>query len=321
MALHLVTGGAGFIGSHLVEALLRRGDSVRVLDDFSTGRRENLEGADGWRREGGGTLDVLEGDIRDAETCRRALDGAEVVFHQAARASVPRSIAEPVATEQVNVIGTLNILMAARQGGARRVVAASSSSVYGASAVLPKSEEMKCEPLSPYALSKLGAETYCLMFHALYGLEAVALRYFNVFGPRQDPASQYAAVIPRFLTALLERRRPVVYGTGEQTRDFTFVENVVQANLLAARVGKEACGRVFNIACGRRVSLLELLALLEKITRCAADPVHEPACPGDVPHSLASISQARAVLGYEPHVGFEEGLQRTAEHFRSKGRA
>jgi nucleoside-diphosphate-sugar epimerase len=307
----LVTGGAGFIGSHLVEHLLKNGGTVRVLDDFSSGRRENLAMAPAWAGEGGGRLDLIEGDIRDPATCRRAVAGVEVVYHQAALGSVPRSVDDPVTTEEVNVGGTLQVLLAARDAGVRRVVAASSSSVYGDSPRLPKIEEMACEPLSPYALSKYAAETYCRLFFRLYGLETVALRYFNVFGPRQDPNSQYAAVVPRFLAALRAGQRPVVYGTGEQTRDFTYVENVVDANRTAAEAPREACGLAYNIACGERISLLELLACLERMTGRHAEPEFQPMRAGDVLHSLADTQRAARLLGFRGRIGFEEGLART----------
>ena len=307
----LVTGGAGFIGSHLVERLLKAGGSVRVLDNFSTGRTENLAAAPEWAREGGGRFDLVEGDIRDAAVCRRAAEGAEVVYHQAALGSVPRSVEDPVTTDEVNVGGTLRILLAAREAGARRVVVASSSSVYGDSPTLPKDEEMPANPLSPYALSKYAAETYTRLFFRLYGLQTVALRYFNVFGPRQDPNSQYAAVIPRFLAALLTGARPVVYGTGEQTRDFTYVDNVVAANFAAAEAPLEACGLAYNIACGERISLLALLDALERLTGRRAEPEFQPARQGDILHSLAATERANRLLGWSGRIGFEEGLRRT----------
>jgi nucleoside-diphosphate-sugar epimerase len=312
-----VTGGGGFIGSHLVETLVRGGHSVRVLDDFSTGRRENLAEAKEWCRAGGGEFELVEGDIRDLETCTRSVDGVEVVFHEAALGSVPRSVEDPLTTEEVNVAGTLKVLLASRDAGVRRVVMASSSSVYGDTPTLPKSEEMECRPLSPYALSKLSAETYSRLFWRLYGLQTVALRYFNVFGPRQDPNSQYAAVIPRFTSALLEGRRPTIFGTGEQTRDFTYVGDVVQANQVASEAGLEACGGAYNIACGRQIVLLDLLAVLEKLTGQKASPVFEPPRAGDVLHSVASIARAEQDLGYRPSTGIEEGLRRTVEAARS----
>ncbi|HEU4388492.1 MAG TPA: SDR family oxidoreductase [Blastocatellia bacterium] len=308
--LFLVTGGAGFIGSHIVERLLRDGQSVRVLDNFSTGKEENLAGMRG-------NLEVIKGDVGDAGTVECAMKGAQVAFHQAALGSVPRSVEDPVSTHRSNVDGTMNVLLAAHKAGVKRVVYASSSSVYGETAQLPKHEEIPPEPLSPYALSKLVGEYYCSVFHRVYGVEAVSLRYFNIFGPRQDPNSQYSAVIPRFVTALLDGSRPVVYGDGRQTRDFTYVENVVEANLLAAE-REGAAGGVFNIACGGRYSLMELLSKLAELVGREADPVHESARAGDVRDSQASIERAKAGLGYQVTVGFEEGLKRTVEWYRSK---
>ncbi len=316
----LVTGGAGFIGSHLAEALLRRGDSVRVLDDLSTGRPQNLESMDNWARAGGGRAELVTGDIRSPQDCRAAMRGIEVVFHQAALGSVPRSVADPKTTDDVNAGGTLNVLLAAREAGARRVVAASSSSVYGDTPTLPKSEEMPSDPLSPYALSKLAGETWCRLFYRLYGFETVALRYFNVFGPRQDPDSQYAAVIPRFWTALLEGKSPVVYGDGEQTRDFTYIDNVVQVNLRAAEAPAEACGLAYNIAFGRRVSLLELLRIMGRLAGASAAPRFEPGRAGDVKHSLASIERAQRLLAYRPEIGIEEGLEKMLAYRQVTGR-
>src|SRR5215468_2872375 len=255
--LYLVTGGAGFIGSHICERLLRDGHAVRVLDDFSNGKEENL-GA--MRNE----IELFRGSVCDRDIIARAVKGAYVVFHQAALGSVPRSVADPLATHESNITGTLNVLLAARDLGVRKVVFASSSSVYGETPVLPKHEDMKPEPVSPYALSKLSAEQYCGVFHRVYGFETVALRYFNIFGPRQDPESQYAAVIPKFVTAVLAGRRPVIFGDGRQSRDFTYVDNVVEANLRASEA-EGAAGRFFNVACGGRYSLLDLLARIKDI--------------------------------------------------------
>lgn len=307
-ARYLVTGGAGFIGSHIAETLLRRGESVRILDNLATGRQDNVNALQGLP----GHLEIIEGDLRDAETVRTAVEGTEVVFHQGALASVPRSIADPVRSLETNINGTQNVLLAARDLGVRRVVYASSSSVYGNTPTLPKHEDMPTSPMSPYAVQKLTAELLCGVFTRIYGLETVSLRYFNVFGPRQDPASEYAAVIPRFLTALLEKRRPIVFGDGEQTRDFTYIENVVQANLLAA-TAPDAAGAAMNIGCGERISLNHVLELAGDLLGIKVEPDYREARPGDVRDSLADISKARRLLGYTPGVHFKEGLARTLE--------
>ena len=312
----LVTGGAGFIGSGLVRGLLARGDEVRVLDNFSAGKRENLEGV-------AGRLEVIEGDIRDRATCKSACRGVEAVLHQAAVGSVPLSIEDPLGTNDVNVTGTLNMLLAAREAGARRFVFASSSSVYGNSPDRVKDEAQLPRPESPYAISKLAGEAYTVVFHKVYSLETVPLRYFNIFGPRQDPESMYAAVIPRFATALLEGRPPRVFGDGGQTRDFTFVDNVVRANILGLTCPSAACGRPYNVACGVSTSLLELFRLLrEQVGGVAAriEPVHEPPQKGDVRDSLASIRAAREGLGYTVDVDVAEGLRRTVDWYRSQAR-
>ncbi|MBP7148396.1 MAG: SDR family oxidoreductase [Acidobacteria bacterium] len=316
----LVTGGGGFIGSNLVEALLGRGDDVRVIDNFSTGRRQNLARAESWARAGGGRFELMEADIRDRDAVARAVAGREVVLHQAAIPSVPRSVADPLASHTANVDGTLHLLLAARDAGVRRFVYASSSSVYGESPVLPKVETMPTDPLSPYALDKLAGETYCRLFTRLYRLPTVALRYFNVFGPRQDPASQYAAVIPRFITAVARREPPVIFGDGEQTRDFTFITNVVRANLLAAEARDEACGQAFNIACGDRVSLLDLVRRINEALGADVAPRLDDPRPGDIKHSLADIGKARRLLGYEPAVSLQDGLAATAEHLVAEAR-
>jgi nucleoside-diphosphate-sugar epimerase len=316
MALHLVTGGAGFIGSHITERLLSEGHDVRVVDDFSTGRRENLEfmpGSDRW-----GRLEVVPGDITDSQAARRAVAGVEVVFHQAAIPSVPRSVADPMASHEANASGTLNLLLAARDAGVRRFVYASSSSVYGDSPTLPKQESMPPEPLSPYAISKLSAELYARAFTRIYGLPTVGLRYFNVFGPRQDPNSEYAAVVPNFIMALARGKRPTIYGDGQQTRDFTYVSNAVDANLAAARCSEDAFGGAYNVACGQRVSLLELVARLNALSGTTLEPIHAAPRAGDVKHSLADISLAASKLGYQPAVDLDEGLSRTAAWFRKK---
>ena len=303
----LVTGGAGFIGSNIVEELLSRGQEVVVFDDFSTGRRENLEPylAD---------IELIEGDLRDASAVQRAVRGCTYVLHQGALPSVPRSVQNPLASNEVNVTGTLNVLLAARDAGVHRVVAASSSSIYGESPSLPKVETMPVLPMSPYAVSKLASEKYCAAFHKVYGLETVALRYFNVFGPRQDPTSQYSAVIPRFITAMMQGTRPVIYGDGHQSRDFTYVANVVEANLRACHA-TGAAGDFFNVACGERYSLLDLLSTLSNITGIPAEAQHEPARAGDVKHSLADISKIHRVMGFEPRVNFRKGLEKTVAHF------
>lgn len=308
MTLHLVTGGAGFIGSHLAARLVEGGDRVRVLDNLSTGSAENLKGF----RDG---IEFIEGDIRDLEALQRAVQGTECVFHLAALPSVQRSVQFPLEAEAVNAMGTLQVLEAARKAGVRRVIYASSSSIYGDSPRLPKREDLTPNPLSPYAVSKLTGEHYCRIYRRLHGLETVSLRYFNVFGPRQNPDSPYAAVIPRFIRALLGGQRPVVYGDGEQTRDFTFVSNAVEANVLASRA-EEAPGRVFNVACSTRTSLNRLLTLLQEITGAAVEAVHEPPRPGDVRDSQADIRQARKILGFNPAVDLEEGLRRTAQWFQ-----
>lgn len=313
MATYVVTGGAGFIGSNLVEALLRRGDDVRALDDFSTGRRVNLEQAPRWREAGGGSLAVIEDDVRDLDACRRAVDGAEYVLHQAAVPSVQRSVSHPLLTNEVNVGGTLNLLEAARGAGVRRFVFASSSAVYGESETLPKVETMPPAPISPYGLQKLTAESYCILYHRLYGLQTVALRYFNVFGPRQDPTSEYSAVIPLFITAVLDGRRPVIYGDGEQTRDFTYVANAVEVNLRACAAPPEACGRAYNVGCGERISLNALLARIAQLTGREVRPEHAAPRAGDIRDSLADVERARRALGYRGEVGLVEGLRRTIE--------
>ncbi|HUI10812.1 MAG TPA: SDR family oxidoreductase [Bacteroidota bacterium] len=306
----LVSGGAGFIGSNLVEALVRGGHRVSVLDNLSTGKRENLATL-------GAQVDVIEGDIRHYHTVWEALQGIEVVFHQAALPSVPRSVRDPLTSNAVNVDGTLNILYAAKDAGVKRVVYASSSSVYGDTPELPKHEGMRPNPQSPYAVSKLAAEQYCGVFTRLYGLETVALRYFNVFGPRQDPSSQYSAVIPKFIRAILAGERPVIYGDGEQTRDFTFVANVVDANLRAASA-TGARGVAMNCACHDRVSLNQLVAEINAILGTSVQPTYAEPRPGDIKHSFAAIDLAQKEIGYAPSVPFREGLQKTVAWYREK---
>jgi UDP-glucose 4-epimerase len=305
MSICLVTGGAGFIGSHLVEALLERGRAVRVLDDFSTGSPANLAAV----RD---RVEVIDGDITDLATVQAAMRGVGVVFHQAALASVPRSVADPLATHRACVDGTLHVLVAARDAGARRVVYAASSSAYGNSDRLPKSEKDPTAPLSPYAAAKLAGENYCAAFTEVYGLETVRLRYFNVFGPRQSPDSPYAAVIPRFLEALTAGRSPVIHGDGQQSRDFTFVADVVQANLLAASAPGVG-GRVYNVACGRRTTLLQLVEYLNRLLGTSVAPTHTPPRPGDVRHSQADIERARTDLGYRPTTEVAAGLRRCVD--------
>jgi nucleoside-diphosphate-sugar epimerase len=314
---YLVTGGAGFIGSNLVEALLRRGEAVVVLDDFSTGRRANLDQALRARPAGAPDPEILEGDLRDEALLRRAVRGVTHVLHQAALPSVQRSVEEPLLSHEVNATGTLRLLLAARDAGVARFVYASSSSVYGDTPDLPKREDMPAAPMSPYAASKLAGEHYCRMFTALYGLETVSLRYFNIFGPRQDPNSQYAAVIPNFVRAAIGGAAPTVYGDGLQSRDFTYVDNAVEANLLACEAPPAAAGRAYNIGCGDSATLLDLLRLLGAITGAPVAPAHAPPRPGDVRHSRAAIDAARAALGYAPSIGLEEGLRRTVAWFRA----
>jgi nucleoside-diphosphate-sugar epimerase len=310
MAFFLVTGGAGFIGSHIVRELLRRRQRVRVLDNFSTGRAENL-------RSSSGRIHLIRGDVRDTKVVQRAVRNIDYVLHQAALASVPRSIDDPGETNEVNVQGTLNMLVASRDARVRRFVFASSSSVYGTSRRLPKVERMRPTPLSPYAITKLTGEKYCQIFFDLYGLKTVCLRYFNVFGPQQDPGSQYAAVIPKFILAMLNGCPPVIYGDGEQSRDFAFVSNVVQANILACRTGHIA-GEVMNIACGSRSTINTLVAHLQRLLRADIVPRHVDPRPGDVRHSLADISKARSLLGYEPNVSFRAGLKETVAWFKKR---
>lgn len=309
MSRVLVTGGAGFIGSNLTEALLQRGHLVRVLDDFSTGKRENLIFEKEYH-----SLEVIEGDVRDFSTCRKAVKGVEYVFHQSALPSVQRSVEDPATSNAVNVGGTLNILLAARDGGVKRVIYAASSSVYGDTPTLPKHEEMPPNPLSPYALQKYVGEKYCRLFCELYGLETISLRYFNIFGPKQDPNSLYSAVIPKFIDALLQGRSPIIFGDGEQSRDFTYIENVVQANLLAMSA-EHLHGEAVNIACGKRISLNQLLNVLKEILGSKLSPVYQEARKGDVKHSLADIRRAKEMIKYEPKVEIEIGLKKTVEFF------
>lgn len=306
----LVTGGGGFIGSHLVARLCHEGYQVRVLDNFATGRRENLLHLPD-------EINLVEGDIQSYERVHNAVRGCELVFHLAALPSVPRSIQDPLTSNASNVTGTLNVLLAARDEGVRRVIFASSSSVYGANQELPKREDMPALPIAPYGVAKLAAESYCRAFFEVYGLETVALRYFNVFGPRQDPLSQYAAVIPNFITAFLEDRQPVVYGDGENSRDFTYVDNAVEANLLAAKA-EAVAGRTFNIACGERITLNELLDAIRALTGKQIEARYADPRPGDVPHSLADINRAREELEYKVAIDVRGGLKQTLEHLEGQ---
>ncbi len=307
MAIYLITGGGGFIGSNLVKALLAKGEQVRVLDNFSTGKKENIQ-------QVLNQIDLIEGDIRDPEIVRRAVKGSDYILHQAALPSVPRSIADPVSSTTVNIDGTVNLLVSAKEFGVKKFVMASSSSVYGDSPTLPKREDMTPNPLSPYALTKLAGEYYCQVFSRLYTIETVCLRYFNVFGHGQDPTSQYAAVIPKFITAVLQGHPPTVFGDGEQSRDFTYIDNVIQANLLASHstVGD---GAVFNIACGQRITLNNLLKELAAISSKKITPNYQSPRPGDVKHSLADISRAQKYLGFKPQVVLQEGLRKTVNWF------
>jgi nucleoside-diphosphate-sugar epimerase len=304
MATYLVTGGAGFIGTHLVGELVSRSEEVRVLDNFVTGLRRNLDPF-------AGRIQLYEGSVDDASLVTRAMRDVDYVLHQAALGSVPRSVDDPSATHAANLSGTLVLLDAARKAGVRRFVYASSSSVYGDSAQLPKVEAMPAQPLSPYAVTKLGGELYCRVFHQIYGLETVSLRYFNVFGPGQRPDSEYAAVLPRFMAAARQGEAPVIYGDGRQSRDFTFVENVIQANLLSCMAPSSAAGEAFNVACGESFTLLELLREMESLSGLRLAPRFEAARKGDVRDSLAGIQKANDLLGYRPAVSFREGLRRT----------
>jgi UDP-N-acetylglucosamine 4-epimerase len=307
VALYMVTGGAGFIGSALVHELVRRGEQVRVVDNFATGFARNLtEVAD--------QIDLRRLDISSFDAVREAVDGVDYILHEAALNSVPRSIDNPIASNEANVTGTLNLLVAARDAGVKRVIYASSSSAYGDTPTLPKVETMPSNPISPYSISKYVGEMYAGVFHRVYGLETVALRYFNVFGPRQNPHSPYSAVLSLFITAFLNGQRPTIYGDGEQSRDFTYVDNVVEANLLACHA-PAAAGRWMNVACHARYSLNSIIAALNKMTGQNIEPLYQPARAGDVKHSLADITLAGELLGYKPVVSFNEGLARTYQWY------
>ncbi len=302
---YLVTGGAGFIGSNIVEALAKRGDRVRVLDNFSTGRRENLAGLE---------VDVVDGDLRDPAAVKRAVEGVDGVFHEAALRSVPRSVDDPMSSNEVNVSGTLQLLMGCRAAKVKRVVYASSSSVYGDDPALPKVETLAPHPISPYAVSKLAAEHYCVTFAKLFGVETVSLRYFNVFGPRQNPESKYSAVIPRFLELALQGKPLEVHGDGEQSRDFTYIDNVVDGNIRAMET-EGVSGEVFNLACGTRHSLIAIADAIGDFLGRKLERTHLPPRAGDVRHTLADIGKARKLLGYTPVVDFADGMRRTCAYF------
>ncbi len=312
MKTYLVTGGAGFIGSHIAEELVRRGERVRIVDNFITGKRENLAPL-------AGLIELIEGDIRSLKTCQSACAGADFVLHQAALPSVPRSIEDPILAHDINVNGTLNLLLASVAAKVKRFVFASSSSVYGDDDHFPKTEDNVGSPLSPYALTKLVCEKYCRIFYEIYGLETISLRYFNVFGPRQDPLSQYAAVIPLFITNVLAGESPQIFGDGEQSRDFTPVANVVEANLLALEAPAAAVGSVFNIACGERTTVNTLAGEICRLTRASLEPVYAEPRPGDIRHSWADITKARKLLGYEPVVSFLQGLRTTVAWYKGRG--
>lgn len=311
MATFLITGGAGFIGSNIAEKLIERGERVRIIDNFSTGKYENIEGFKD-------KIELIEGDLKDINDVKTAVKGIDYVLHQAALPSVPRSVADPISSNANNIDGTLNLLVAAKEAGVKRVVIAASSSVYGDTEVLPKDEDMMPNPLSPYAVTKYVEELYGKVFYKVYGLETVSLRYFNVFGPKQDPNSQYAAVIPKFITKMLKGESPVIFGDGEQTRDFTYVDNVVKANILAALSKNVGHGEVINIACGERISLNQLVDKINKILGTDIKPLYDKPRIGDIRHSLASIEKAKKLLGYKVNVKFEEGLRKTIDWYKKR---
>jgi len=310
MSLYLITGIGGFIGSSLARALLSRGEQVRGVDNFCTGKRENL--ADILDR-----IDFHEADIVDLAAMHKACAGVDFVLHQAAIPSVPKSVLDPLGSNQANVDGTVNVLIAARDAKVKRLVYAASSSAYGDTPTLPKREDMKPDPISPYAVAKLASEHYLISFYRCYQLETVALRYFNIFGPRQDPSSPYSGVLAKFITVMLRGEQPSIYGDGEQSRDFTYIDNAVEANLLACKApAAKVAGQMFNVATGRRVSLNETFKLLQPLTSYKGQPEYGPERGGDIKHSLADISKAEAGLGYKPKIDFEEGLRRTVEWYR-----
>jgi len=310
MEKYLVTGGAGFIGSNIAEELVKRGHPVKVIDNFLTGKRENVSSFLD-------KIEFIEGDIRDSDACNRALEGVDFVLHQAALPSVPRSIEDPLLTTEINIRGTLNILLASREAGVKGFVFASSSSVYGDDPNLPKKEDTVGNPLSPYAISKLAAEKYCRVFSQIYGLSTVCLRYFNIFGPQQDPSSQYAAVIPNFITRMLKGESPTIFGDGEQSRDFVNVFNVVEANILASKA-KGVSGEVFNIGCGEGTTVNALASKLNEILKEEISPSYDKPCPGDIRHSSADISKAKKMLKYESLVPFGKGLEETIRWYRER---
>src|SRR5713101_5401832 len=315
MATYLVTGAAGFIGSTLARTLLARGEVIRGLDNFSTGKRENL--VDVLDR-----IELYEADLLDLDALHRACRGVDYLFHEAAIPSVPRSVQDPLGNNRANVDGTLNLLVAARDAKVKRVIYAASSSAYGDTPTLPKREDMPPNPISPYAVAKLASEYYMISFYQCYGLETVCLRYFNIFGPRQDPSSPYSGVLAKFITQMLAGEQPTIFGDGAQSRDFTYIDNTVEANLLAAKApASQAAGQVFNVATGTRVDLNETFQLLKKIIGYKGDVKYEPERAGDVKHSLADLSRAEKHLGYKPKVNFEEGLRRTVEWYRGQQKA
>jgi UDP-N-acetylglucosamine/UDP-N-acetyl-alpha-D-glucosaminouronate 4-epimerase len=312
MALYLITGIGGFIGSSLARELLARGEQVRGVDNFSTGKRENLTDISG-------RIDLHESDIIDLDAMHKACAGVDYVLHQAAIPSVPKSVLDPLGSNRANVDGTVNVLIAARDAKVKRIVYAASSSAYGDTPTLPKHEGMKPDPISPYAVAKLASEQYMISFYRCYQLETVSLRYFNIFGPRQDPSSAYSGVLARFITQMLRGEQPTINGDGEQSRDFTYIDNAVEANLLACTApAAKAAGQVFNVATGRRVSLNETFKALQSLTSFSGQPKYGPERGGDIKHSLADISKAEAGLGYKPKVDFEEGLRRTVEWYRKQ---
>jgi nucleoside-diphosphate-sugar epimerase len=310
MAVYLITGIAGFIGSSLARELLQRGEQVRGVDNLSTGKRENLT-------QILGRIDFREADILDLDAIKSACDGVDYVLHQAAIPSVPKSVLDPIGSNRANVDGTVNVLVAARDARVKRVIYAASSSAYGDTPTLPKHERMTPDPISPYAVAKLASERYMISFYRCYGLETVALRYFNIFGPRQDPSSPYSGVLAKFITQMLAGQRPTIFGDGEQSRDFTFIDNAVEANLLACKAPAEVAGNVFNVATGRRVTLNETFKLLQALTSYSGSPIYGAERGGDIKHSLADISAAEKLLGYKPKVNFEQGLQQTVAWYRN----
>ena len=315
MALYVITGIGGFIGSSLARELLQRGEQVRGVDNFSTGRCENLTPILG-------QIDFREADILDLDAMKSACAGADYVLHQAAIPSVPKSVLDPIGSNRANVDGTVNVLVAARDAKVKRVIYAASSSAYGDTPTLPKIENMTPDPISPYAVAKLASERYMISFYRCYGLETVALRYFNIFGPRQDPSSPYSGVLAKFITQMLSGHQPTMFGDGEQSRDFTYIDNAVEANLLACGVpATQAAGKVFNVATGRRITLNETFKLLQELTSYSGSPIYAAERGGDIKHSLADISQAEQCLGYKPKVDFEEGLRRTVDWYRSQSKA